>query len=110
MKQEWIELCHSSDLDEGAAKEFHIDDTCRIFVTKKQGQFYGYYNVCPHVGWPLNLSPDVFLDPNKEFIQCSNHMAAFDITSGHCFAGPCKGASLNAATIKIVGNKILFQT
>ena len=84
MKQELIELCHINDLDEVAAKEFRIDDARRIFVINKQGQFYGYYNVCPHAGWPLNLNPDVFLDTNKEFIQCANHMAAFDIRSGNC--------------------------
>ena len=109
MKQELIELCHINDLDEVAAKEFRIDDARRIFVINKQGQFYGYYNVCPHAGWPLNLNPDVFLDTNKEFIQCANHMAAFDIRSGNCFAGPCKGASLEIAELKIIENKVWFR-
>lgn len=109
MKQEMVELCHISGLDEGDAKEFSINDDYQIFVIKKHGQFYGYYNRCPHAGWPLNLNPGAFLDLDKKFIQCANHMAVFDISSGSCVAGPCVGASLEKITLTLANDIIWFQ-
>ena len=110
MEQELIELCHIYSLDEGDTKEFSLCGDYRIFVVKKHGQVYGYHNRCPHAGWPLNLNPDKFLDVDKAFIQCANHMATFDITSGICVAGPCIGAGLTKAVLKIADNKIWFRT
>lgn len=109
MKPELIELCPTASLSEDEAKEFSVNDDCRIFVVKKEGQFYGYYNRCPHAGWPLNLNPDVFLDLDKEYIQCANHMATFDVTSGKCVAGPCVGANLEKISLTVVNNSIWFQ-
>ncbi len=65
-----------------------------------RGQLYAYLNKCPHLGWPLNLEPGRFLDIDNRFLQCSNHMALFEVDSGRCVSGPCPGACLTAIRIE----------
>ena len=42
------------------------------------------------------IQEDRFLDPDGSLIQCSTHGALFEIESGRCIAGPCKGQYLQA--------------
>lgn len=54
-----------------------------------------YLNRCPHVGTPLNLFPDAFLDPTtQQFLHCATHGALFLPTDGLCVHGPCVGKHL----------------
>jgi len=90
-------LCHISDIDELASKEFSLKTetgTLDLFVIRKDGQFFAYKNSCPHTGASLNWQQDQFLDLDKALIQCSIHNALFEIDSGYCVAGPCSGSTL----------------
>lgn len=88
-------LCRADDIPEDDAREFRLDDTALV-VVKKDGQLHPYVNWCPHLGIELNFQPDVFLDMDRAFIQCANHGALFEIDSGQCILGPCKGQALKA--------------
>lgn len=94
-----IKLCPTEDIAVGAAKEFFASKEHRLFVVNHSGQFFCYRNRCPHADLPLNLAPNVFLDLDKRYIQCANHMATFNIKDGLCIAGPCPGASLESINI-----------
>ena len=101
-------LCEVSDFQECEAREFQIGDQNLILVNW-HGSWYAYRNICPHAKWPLNIQPDVFFDSDEQFLQCSNHMALFDIETGVCKAGPCVGDSLAAVRVKVIENQVLVE-
>ena len=51
-------LCKTSDIEDRGSKSFEvkIDGKTRfIFVVQKNGQFFAYYNKCPHTGASLEI-------------------------------------------------------
>lgn len=86
------------------------DERTRFFVVKKNGVCHAYRNICPHAGAPLNWGVDNFLSYDKEFLVCSLHGAAFTIETGFCFAGPCKGARLEAVPFELIDGKVIIKS
>lgn len=99
-------LCHVEEIAEEQCKGFALADYEQVFVLRKDGQLFAYENRCPHLGIPLEMLPDQFLDMEKSFIQCSTHGALFEIDSGLCVAGPCKGASLQKQAFEVIDGRI----
>lgn len=100
-------LCAVSDIANPGAKEFKIDGfDLPFFIVRKDEHIRAYVNSCPHTGAPLNWQPDQFLDYDNELIQCSLHMAIFDIPSGKCLAGPCVNQGLHAVEIEVKNGDI----
>lgn len=58
-----------------------------------------YLNVCPHQGRNLNFGPDEFLFASDGKLICPHHGACFEVATGLCTDGPCKGASLTPVDI-----------
>ena len=85
--QQEVFLCQLSDLEEMQSIELTIDER-RLFAIRKDNQLHAYWNICPHLGIPLNWMPDKFLDLDGSLIQCSSHGALFEIDTGNCIAGP----------------------
>ena len=48
-----IPLCNLDDLDEQQAIELIIDER-RLFAIRQDNQLHAYWNICPHLGIPLN--------------------------------------------------------
>ena len=94
-----IPLCNLDDLEERQAIELDIGGR-RLFAVRQEGQLYAYWNICPHLGIPLNWMPDRFLDLEGVLIQCSSHGALFQIDDGECISGPCSGEHLMSATLR----------
>jgi|DEB0MinimDraft_12_1074336.scaffolds.fasta_scaffold06233_5 nitrite reductase/ring-hydroxylating ferredoxin subunit len=94
-----IPLCNLDDLEEQQAIELTIDDR-RLFAIRQDNQLHAYWNICPHLGIPLNWAPNKFLDLDNALIQCSSHGALFHIDSGKCIAGPCTGQRLQPVTLR----------
>ncbi len=94
-----IMLCNLDDLEEQQAIELTIDER-RLFAVRQDNQLHAYWNICPHLGIPLNWAPDKFLDLDNRLIQCSSHGALFHIDSGECIAGPCSGKRLQPVTLR----------
>jgi nitrite reductase/ring-hydroxylating ferredoxin subunit len=65
-----------------------------IVVTRQAGKYYVYVNRCPHQGARLDFEPRQFLDPSLRYLICGKHGALFDIPTGYCIDGPCKGERL----------------
>lgn len=85
------------------------DERTRFFAVKKNGRCYAYRNNCPHAGAPLNWGIDEFLTYDKEYLLCSLHGAVFDIETGLCIAGPCKGDRLEAVPFEISDGKVVIR-
>lgn len=99
-------LCLLDDIQNSQAREFILGSETRLFVVRDCDEFYGYINQCPHLNWPLNISPSGFLDSDKNYIQCANHMALFEIQTGLCVAGPCVKQALKPVTLSIKSNEL----
>ena len=88
-----ISLIATKDLKEGTSRGIEIDNNF-LFAIKKDDLYHVYWNICPHIGTPLEWQEDQFLDEDGALIRCATHGALFDIEGGKCLVGPCKGKSL----------------
>jgi len=98
LKQE-VPLCALHDLEERQSIEVVVEQR-QLFAIRLGNRIHAYWNICPHMGVPLNWVPNKFLDFNNQLIQCSSHGALFQIESGRCIAGPCSGDSLQPAKLR----------
>jgi nitrite reductase/ring-hydroxylating ferredoxin subunit len=78
----------------------------QILVVRWGGTFYGYINRCPHQGTPLNFEANQFFDPNRQYLLCGKHGATFDIKTGICADGPCRGQSLAPVDLVVADGDI----
>lgn len=89
-------LCGLGEIADGAARGFGADrsgeDT--VFAVRQGTEVHVYLNSCPHNRSPLEFMRDRFLSYDGAQIMCYAHGARFDIASGLCTDGPCKGESL----------------
>jgi len=76
------------------------------FVVQKDGEVFGYKNICPHAGRPLDWAPHRFLTKDKSLIMCSAHGAVFELTNGYCVTGPCMGKSLKPWDVRIDDDEV----
>lgn len=67
-----------------------------------------WLNVCPHAGRRLDWSPGQFLRSKDGLLVCAVHGASFDLASGVCVAGPCRGESLREVAVHCVDGEILL--
>lgn len=94
-------ICMTEDVPEREARSFETAGGENIFITQRDGSFYAYQNLCPHLQTELEFLENQFLDADQEFIQCSTHGALFVVESGECISGPCLGQSLEKINIKV---------
>lgn len=97
-------LCRLDEIGDPGGKGFTLAPGAgprEIFVVRRGDEAFGYVNSCPHVGTPLDWRPDQFLSADLRLIQCATHGALFEIATGLCLAGPCKGARLAPAAVVI---------
>jgi nitrite reductase/ring-hydroxylating ferredoxin subunit len=78
------------------------------FVIRKQNKFYAYQNLCRHLPVTLDLKDNAFFNHDKKYLQCHMHGATYEIETGHCIAGPCIGANLNALELKEEENQLVI--
>lgn len=82
-----------------------------LAIVRHTGKVYGYLNVCPHLGTPLDWNPGEVLDRERSAIICATHGARFRIRDGRCISGPCLGDRLSAVPLCVQGGMIhLAQT
>jgi nitrite reductase/ring-hydroxylating ferredoxin subunit len=106
-------LCSLDAIPDPGAREFRamVDgETRRVFVVRKGGEVFGYVNSCPHVGAPLNLEDDKFLDLLQTSILCANHFALFNVETGLCTRGPCNGRSLQSFPVEVTDGQVVRKT
>ena len=97
MNLEEVDVCPIDELADRECREFSIgegDWPFKGFVVRVGDEVFAYQNFCVHVGHPLNWSPNSFLTPKKDKIICASHGALYDLESGECAGGPCRGRKL----------------
>jgi len=94
-------ICMTEEVPEREARAFDTLQGTTIFITQRDGSFYAYQNLCPHLQTELEYLENQFLDQDKEYIQCSTHGALFNVETGECISGPCLGDFLNKVEIKV---------
>ena len=103
-----ITLCKTEDVKEGNSKGFDVNGTF-LFAVKKDKQLHLYHNRCPHLGTPLEWEEDRFLEGDGALIRCATHGALFEIDSGQCLVGPCKGKALHAIAFEIQEGELVID-
>ena len=63
-----ISLVSVEDLEEGKSKGIEYESRY-IFAVRKDNLFHVYWNICPHLGTPLEWQEDQFLDSNGTLIR-----------------------------------------
>lgn len=107
-------ICRISDIPSRRARGFHLmlvekDGTKRpwsIVVVRWGRQVFGYVNRCPHDGVNLDWERNQFLDPNGTRLMCGKHGATFELGTGHCVEGPCKGRGLMPVALIVLDDDI----
>ena len=98
-------------IKDGAARGFIVERDGRkhdLILVRRGGAVFAYLNACPHLGTPLEIFPDKFLDYTSKRLLCSTHGACFRIEDGFCLSGPCEGRSLAAVPIGIADGMVLL--
>ncbi|MFL5252240.1 MAG: Rieske (2Fe-2S) protein [Rhodopila sp.] len=93
MSAELRELFRLQDLPDGEAKGFEGPPGSFIgLVAVRRGDGVRIYqNACPHIGTPLDWTPDRFLSADRRYLICATHGAQFTVDTGECISGPCRG-------------------
>ncbi len=91
-------LCRLEEIPDGASRGFGD-----LFAIRRGTGVTVYVNSCPHIGVPLELVPDRFLDRLGKLIVCATHGARFRIEDGVCISGPCLGDELEAVPARVDG-------
>lgn len=77
-----------------------------IVVVRWGRRVFGYVNKCPHDGVNLDWERNQFLDPNGVRLMCGKHGALFELGTGLCVEGPCKGSSLDSVPLVVLDGDI----
>lgn len=99
-------LCRIDEIEDGEAKGFVLGegvDQISILVARDGEAVFGYLNVCPHTGSPLDWNEDEFMSEDGAHLMCHTHGALFQIDDGDCIAGPCAGDRLTPVPLEIDG-------
>jgi nitrite reductase/ring-hydroxylating ferredoxin subunit len=67
-----------------------------------------WLNICPHAGRRLDWAPGKFLI-SRGMLVCAAHGASFNIDSGECMGGPCRGESLRAVPVRVEQGDVLLD-
>ena len=105
--------CQLGDIVDGDARAFDSVDRrlnpTGLFVVRRETQAYCYVNDCPHLHITLDFVPGRLMNKDAGLIQCSNHGARFEIETGKCVWGPCRGDALTSLPIKIVNGTVILE-
>lgn len=107
-------ICSMSDIPSQRARGFQLvrldengdEQPFNIVVVRWGKQVFGYENICPHQQVNLDWERNQFMDPNGIRLMCGKHGALFEIGTGNCLDGPCKGEGLTPVPMVVLDNEI----
>jgi len=96
-------LCRLEDIPDGASKGFAAiaGGFTGLMAIRRGNAVFVYVNSCPHIGTPLDWTPNRFLSRDGRTIVCATHGAQFRIDDGVCINGPCIGDRLEPVPTEI---------
>ena len=99
-----VTIAHLDEIEDRGCREFSIGDgdwPFKGFVVRVGDEVFAYQNFCVHVGHPLNWTPDDFLTADRDRIVCASHGALYEIETGRCVGGPCRGKALRRVDCEV---------
>ncbi|MGY4399469.1 MULTISPECIES: Rieske (2Fe-2S) protein [Bradyrhizobium] len=107
-------ICSLKDIPSRRAMGFHlmvIDDEGNqrpwsIVVIRWGKKVFGYINKCPHDSVNLDWERNEFLDPCGVRLMCGKHGSTFELGTGRCVDGPCKGRALTPIALTVLDGDI----
>lgn len=100
----------TEEIPEREARSYDLENGDTIFITQRDGCFYAYQNLCPHLQVELEFLENQFLDRDQAYIECSTHGALFTVETGECISGPCQGQALEKVDITIHSDGGIYLT
>jgi nitrite reductase/ring-hydroxylating ferredoxin subunit len=96
-------LCRLTDIPENGAMGFPGANGAftGLVAVRQGGDVYVFENACPHIGTPLDWTPDRFLSADGRYLICATHGAEFTIATGVCISGPCRGDRLTPVNVVV---------
>ena len=93
------------EFDTTPTVHFDYDDAFgrsrRGVVIHHDGDFFAFRNLCPHWSTPLDEDGPGLFDPATSELVCQTHGARFELTTGRCTTGPCRGQSLESLSVDV---------
>ena len=108
-------ICLARSIAPGTAKPFSLSRITEtgesrpfpiVIVRTGADAFFGYVNSCPHERAWLNIGSGEFFNEDRTRLECGRHGALFEIESGACVEGPCKGASLEPVPVAVIDGEV----
>ncbi len=94
----------SRNNENGEARPFPI-----VVVRTHADAYFGYVNACPHEGRWLNIGDGEFFTKDGAFLRCGRHGARFEIETGACVDGECKGKSLERVSVDVLDGDVCVR-
>ncbi|MGY0634925.1 Rieske (2Fe-2S) protein [Luteimonas sp. A478] len=90
--------------------EANVDGAAESLIVHRQGDAVrAWLNVCPHAGRRLDYAPGQFLKSKEGQLVCAVHGASFELASGECVAGPCRGDRLREIPVTVQDGQVVLQ-
>jgi nitrite reductase/ring-hydroxylating ferredoxin subunit len=87
--------------------EATLDGTPESLILVRDGdRVDAFLNVCPHAGRRLDWAPGKFLLSRDGHLVCAAHGASFELPSGVCVAGPCRGDALRRVDVVVADGDV----
>jgi nitrite reductase/ring-hydroxylating ferredoxin subunit len=111
-------VCRANDLTPGEARAFSLSRIAEtgearpfgiVVLRLSRHSYVGYVNACPHVGTWLNFNAGTFFNEERSRLKCGRHGAQFDVLTGLCVEGPCKGARLEHLAISVIDGDLCLS-
>lgn len=108
-------ICAADSIESGSAKAFSLSRMNEagesrpfpiVIVRTHANDYFGYVNSCPHEGIWLNFGGGRFFTPDRAFLKCGRHGATFEIDTGLCIGGACKGKSLEPIALAVIDGEV----
>ena len=103
-------LCRLIDIQDRGACRFDIEREGKrlsVLVARRGDAVFGWVNSCPHVWVPLDIEPGRFMSIDGDYLLCANHGAQFEVTSGACVLGPCRGKALKPFRVTVIDGLVV---
>ena len=108
-------ICAADGIERGNARAFSLSRINEagesrpfpiVIVRTHADDYFGYVNSCPHEGTWLNIGDGEFFSRDRAFLRCGRHGAAFEIDTGLCIDGDCKGKSLEPVALAVIDGEV----
>jgi nitrite reductase/ring-hydroxylating ferredoxin subunit len=108
-------ICEAESIAQGSAKPFSLSRITEtgetrpfpiVVVRTVANSYFGYVNTCPHERAWLNIGAGEFFNSDRTLLKCGRHGASFEIETGLCVGGPCKGKSLEPIALAVIDGEI----